>query len=118
MISKLLDFGDVLRAKGSFLILICKKEKDKKRVISPRARRARGLRYRKWPFAFGRAGTHMGGVCGGVCLSVCLLRGELVRAALTNRREIFGGGQGPCQERLSPEPARSVKVRAEKGREI
>ena len=51
-------------------------------------------------------------------LSVCLLRGELVRAALTNHREIFGGGQGPCQERLSPEPAKSVKVWARKGREI
>ena len=53
-----------------------------------------------------------------VRLSVCLFRGELVRAALTNHREIFGGGQGPCQERLSPEPAKSVKVRARKGREI
>ena len=55
---------------------------------------------------------------GGYNLSVCLLRGKLVRAALTNHREIFGGGQGPYQERLSPEPARSVKVRARKGREI
>ena len=53
-----------------------------------------------------------------VCLSVCLFRGKLVRAALTNHHKIFGGGQGPCQERLSPEPAKSVKVRARKGREI
>ena len=51
-------------------------------------------------------------------LSVCLLRVELVRAALANRHEIFGGGQGHGQERLSPEPGRSVKVRARKGREI
>ena len=59
-----------------------------------------------------------GGVCLSVCLSLCLLRGELVQATLTNHNEIFGGGQGPCQERLSPEPAQSVKVRARKGREI
>ena len=45
------------------------------KIISPRARRARGLRYRKWPFVFGRAGMHMGR--GGlrwrpsVCPSVC-----------------------------------------------
>ena len=32
--------------------------------------------------------------------------------------ETFGGGQGDGQERLSPEPAQSVKVRARKGREI
>ena len=64
--------------------------------------------------------AHVGGLRWrpSVCLSVCLLRGELVRAALTNHREIFGGGQGPCQERLSPEPAKSVKVWARKGREI
>ena len=63
--------------------------------------------------------THGGGsAVASVCLSVCLLRGELVRAALTNHREIFGGGQGPCQERLSPEPAQLAKVRARKGREI
>ena len=59
-----------------------------------------------------------GSAVASVCLSLCLLRGELVRAALTNHREIFGGGQGPCQERLSLEPAKSVKVRARKGREI
>ena len=53
-----------------------------------------------------------------VCLSVCLLRVELVRAALANRHEIFGGGQGHGQERLSPEPAQSVKIRARKGRKI
>ena len=53
-----------------------------------------------------------------VCLSVCLLRVELVRAALANCHEIFGGGQGHGQERLSPEPAQSVKVRVRKGREI
>ena len=35
---------------------------------------------------------------------VCLLRVELVRAALANRHETFGGGQGHGQERLSPEP--------------
>ena len=32
--------------------------------------------------------------------------------------KIFGGGPGHGQERLSPEPARSVKVRAKKEREI
>ena len=53
-----------------------------------------------------------------VCLSVCLLRVELVRAALANRHKTFGGGQGYGQERLSPEPAQSVKVGARKGREI
>ena len=53
-----------------------------------------------------------------VCLSVCLLRVELVRAALANRHEIFGGGQGHGQERLSPEPAQSVKVGVRKRREI
>ena len=37
---------------------------------------------------------------------------------MANRHEIFGGGQGHGQERLSPEPAQSVKVRARKGREI
>ena len=60
--------------------------------------------------------THGGGsAVASVRLSVCLFRGELVRAALTNHREIFRGDQGPCQERLSPEPAKSVKVRAKKG---
>ena len=49
---------------------------------------------------------------------VCLLRVELVRAALANCHEIFGGGQGHGQERLSPEPAQWVKVRVRKGREI
>ena len=49
---------------------------------------------------------------------VCLLRVELVRAALPDCDETFGGGQGHGQERLSPEPGRSVKVRARKGREI
>ena len=29
-----------------------------------------------------------------VCLSVCLLRGGLVRAALSDHRKFFGGGQG------------------------
>ena len=64
--------------------------------------------------------THGGGLQWrlSVRLSVCLFRGELVRAALTNHREIFGGGQGPCQERLSPEPAQSAKVRAKKMGEI
>ena len=49
---------------------------------------------------------------------VCLLLDELVRAGLADCVEIFGGGQGPCQERLSPEPAQSAKVRPRKGREI
>ena len=53
-----------------------------------------------------------------VCPSVCLLCGKLVRAALTNHREIFGGSQGPCQECLSPELARSVKIQLRKGWEI
>ena len=78
-----------------------------------------------------RGGEGMGGGPGGkvrgpgwtgirrdVCLSVCLLRVELVRAALANRHEIFGGGQGHGQERLSPEPAQSVKVGVRKRREI
>ena len=63
----------------------------------------------------GRGGQ---GIRRAVCLSVCLLRVELVRAALANRHETFGGGQGHGQERLSPEPAQSVKVGARKGREI
>ena len=50
--------------------------------------------------------------------SVCLFLSYLVRAALANHHEIFGGGQGHGQERLSPEPALSVKVWARKGREI
>ena len=50
-----------------------------------------------------------------VCLSVCLLRGELVRAPWPDRDETFGGGRGQPQERLSPEPAQSVKVCAKKG---
>ena len=37
---------------------------------------------------------------------------------MTDRDETFGGGQGHGQERLSPEPAQSVKVQARKGREI
>ena len=37
---------------------------------------------------------------------------------MPDRDEIFGGGQGPCQERLSPEPAKLVKVRARIGQEI
>ena len=49
---------------------------------------------------------------------VCLFLDELVRAALADCDETFGGGQGHGQERLSPEPAQSVKVRARKGREI
>ena len=64
----------------------------------------------------------MGGAQGGqgvsltvVCLSVCLLRGELVRAPWPDRDETFGGGRGQPQERLSPEPAQSVKVCAKKG---
>ena len=43
---------------------------------------------------------------------------ELVRPALANCDETFGGGQGHGQERLSLEPAQSVKVRARKGWEI
>ena len=70
---------------------------------------------RVWAGGYAHGG---GSAVASVCPSVCLFRGELVRAALTNHREIFGGGQGPCQERLSPEPAKSVKVRARKGREI
>ena len=45
------------------------------------------------------------------------LREELVRAALADWDETFVGGQGPCQERLSPEQARSAQVRLRKGRE-
>ena len=37
---------------------------------------------------------------------------------MADRDETFGGGQGHGQERLSLEPAQSVKVRARKGREI
>ena len=48
-------------------------------------------------------------------LSVCPLRGELVRAPWPDRDETFGGGRGQPQERLSPEPAQSVKVCAKKG---
>ena len=40
-----------------------------------------------------------------------LLRGKLVRAAWSDRDKIFGGGRGHCQERLSPDPARPVRVR-------
>ena len=65
----------------------------------------------------GGAGQGISG--GGVCLSVvCLFLDKLVRTALADCDETFGGGQGQGQERLSPEPARSVKVRARKGREI
>ena len=40
-------------------------------------------------------GAGQGISCGVVCLSVvCLLREELVRAALSDCDEIFGGGQG------------------------
>ena len=46
------------------------------------------------------------------------MREELVRAALADYDETFSGGQGHGQERLSPEPAQSVKVRVRKGREI
>ena len=73
----------------------------------------------------GKGGGGAGqGISGGVvCLSVCPsvvcpLREELVRAALADCDETFGGGQGHGQERLSPEPAQSVKVGARKGREI
>ena len=51
-------------------------------------------------------------------LSVCPLRCELVQAALADHDETFGGGQGHRQERLSPEPSQSVKVRVRKGRVI
>ena len=74
----------------------------------------------------GKGGGGAGqGISGGVvcslsvCLSVvCPFLDELVRAALADCDETFGGGQGHGQERLSPEPGRSVKVRARKGREI
>ena len=36
---------------------------------------------------------------------VCLLLTELVRGGWSDLKEIFGGGQGQCQERLSLEPA-------------
>ena len=84
----------------------------------PPSPKCEGAEVSKMDIRVWAGGYAHGGVCGGVRLSVCLFRGELVRAALTNHREIFGGGQGPCQERLSPEPAKSVKVRARKGREI
>ena len=61
------------------------------------------------------------GISSGVVCSpsvVCLLLDELVRAGLADCVEIFGGGQGHGQERLSPEPAQSAKVRPRKGREI
>ena len=35
--------------------------------------------------------------------SICLLLYELVKHGWADRNEIFGGGQGQCQERLSPE---------------
>ena len=58
--------------------------------------------------AGGGAGQGISGgvVCSlSVCLSVvCPLREELVRAALADCDETFGGGQGHGQERLSPEP--------------
>ena len=74
----------------------------------------------------GKGGGGAGqGISGGVvcslsvCLSVvCPFLDELVRAALADCDETFGGGQGHGQERLSPEPAQSVKVRPRKGREI
>ena len=67
----------------------------------------------------GEAGEKGGSGRGSAAPSVvCPLRCELVRAALTDRNETFGGGQGHGQERLSPEPAQSVKVWARKGREI
>ena len=70
----------------------------------------------------GKGGGGAGqGFSGGVVCSlsvVCLLQEELVQAALADCNETFGGGQGQGQERLSPEPGRSVKVRARKGREI
>ena len=43
-------------------------------------------------------------------LSVCPLRGELVRAGLTDRDETFGGDIWHCQERISLKPARSVEI--------
>ena len=72
-----------------------------------------------------RAGPVRGISRGVVCsssssssLSVCPFLDELVRGVLPDCDETFGGGQGPCQERLSPEPAQLAKVRARKGREI
>ena len=69
--------------------------------------RSEGTRYQKWPFVVK--------ICAGgsAAFVVCLLMTELVcvnRAVWSDRNEIFGGGLGQCQERLSPEPARSVKV--------
>ena len=68
----------------------------------------------------GEAGEKGGSGRGSAAPSVvvCPLRCELVRAAWADCDETFGGGQGHGQERLSPEPAQSVKVRARKGREI
>ena len=74
----------------------------------------------------GKGGGGAGqGISGGVVCSlsvrlsvVCPLREELVRAALADCNKTFGGGQGPCQERLPPEPVRSVIVRERKVREI
>ena len=75
----------------------------------------------------GAQGFRRPGSCvweGGLCrsssssLSVCPLLCELVSAPLRYRRETFGGGRGWRQARLSPEPARSIKVWPKKGREI
>ena len=49
------------------------------------------------------------GISRGVVV-VCPLRDELVLGVLPDCDETFGGGQGHGQERLSPEPAQSVKV--------
>ena len=75
------------------------------------------IRVRAGGYAHG-GGSAVASVCLSVRLSVCPLRCELVSAALADLNEIFGGGQGWCQARLSPESAQSVKVRVRKGREI
>ena len=52
----------------------CAKSVQKVGLKSPHVHYAEGLRYQKWPFAFGQAGTHMGGGLRwrlSVCLSVC-----------------------------------------------
>ena len=66
----------------------------------------------------GVAGGHAGqGIRRGLVhpSGVCLLRVKLVRAAMANRQESFGGGQGHSKERLCLELACPNQVWVEKG---